>query len=289
MTDLRKNYVVSQGFDESGRLFLQHWMWKAQLGWDLHPVIQLNGTDEVRVADHGCGNAAWVVSLATDLERAQRRATFIGLDVQDAHFPAAQNLPKNIKLGLLDAFTEDLPEEHIGKYDVVHVRAFSSVVKNDDPSPVIKNAYKMLKPGGYFQWDDLDGGSFKAVAPGSDPTTSMVSTAATEDLVATSMQSQKVAMNFKFSWLGRLGLLFDEHGFEVLDDKRLEVKKELRSVMTVSLLMIHAHIARVAVRNGCLVGTDKKWEDVWAKAGEEIGQGVSLTMDMLVTVGYKRA
>jgi len=174
-------------------------------------------------------------------------------------------------------------------YDVVHIRAFSSVIKDDNPGPILRNAFKMLKPGGYLQWDELDGGSFKAVAPGSDPQSSTVSTAATEELVATSLQSQTVALNLKFSWLQRLGPLFEEQGFEVVDQKKMDVKKELRSVMTVSLLMIHAHIARVAVRNGCMVGTDKNWEEVWTKAGEEIANGVSLTMDMIVVVGRKRA
>lgn len=67
----------------------------------------------------------------------------------------------------------------------------------------------------------------------------------------------------------------------------MDIKKELRSVMTVSLLMIHDHISRIVVRNGCLVGTDKNQEEVLAKAGDEIGRGVSITMDMLVVVGHK--
>jgi hypothetical protein len=147
----------------------------------------------------------------------------------------------------------------------------------------------MLKPGGYLQWDDLDGGSFKAVAPGSSQNPSSVATAATEEMVTTSLQSQQVGMNLKYSWLGRLGPLFEQHGLEVIDNQRTDIKKELRSVMTVSLLMIHDHIARIAVRNGCLVGTDKNWEEVLAKAGEEIGRGVSITMDMIVVVGRKGA
>jgi SAM-dependent methyltransferase len=286
---------------------MQHWMWKAQLGWDLHPAIKLPEAGDARIADQGCGNAyvlspdslerhrltqsmsAWLVSLALDMEKEQRHASLIGLDVQDAHYPSPDNLPDNVTLGLLDAFNEDLPAEHIGVYDVVHVRAFASVVKEDNPGPILRNAYKMLKPGGYIQWDDLDGGSFKAVAPGSDPQSSTVPTTATEDLVATSLQSQSVALNLKYSWLQRLGSLFEEQGFELIDQKRMDVKKELRSVMTVSLLMIHAHIARIAVRNGCMVGTDKNWEEVWTKAGEEIGNGVSLTMDMVVVVGRKCA
>lgn len=73
MVNLAKNYVVSNGFDESGRysllsvvplcnysnsfrLYLQHWMWKAQAGWDLHPLIKLPETGEIRIADLGCGN-----------------------------------------------------------------------------------------------------------------------------------------------------------------------------------------------------------------------------------------
>jgi hypothetical protein len=212
--------------------------------------------------------------LASELEKQQRLAHLVGLDVQSAYYPAPENLPDNIELGILDAFApaDDLPVEHIGESDVVHVRAFSSVVKEDDPGPIIKNAYKMLKPGGYLQWDDLDDGSFKAVAPGPNQNGSRVSTTATEEMVATSKQSQQVAMKLNYSWLGRLGSLFAQHGFEVIDDKRMDVKKELRSVMTVSLLMIHDHIARIAVRNGCLVGTDKNWEQVWTKAGEEIGR-----------------
>jgi hypothetical protein len=169
---------------------------------------------------------------------------------------------------------------------VVHVRAFSSVVKAGNPGPLIRNAYKMLKPGGYLQWDDMDGGSFKAVAPSNSST---VSTTATEQLVATSLQSQKVGLNLDFAWLEQLGQLFKENGLEVIDDQKLTVKKELRSVMTASFLMIHAHIARVAVRDGCMVGTDRNWDEVWTKAGEEIAQGVSLTMDMIVVVGRKPA
>lgn len=53
--------------------------------------------------------------------------------------------------------------------------------------------------------------------------------------------------------------------------------------------MIHAHVARLAVRNGSMIGTTKNWEDLWAKAGEEIGKGVSIMMDMIVVVGRKPA
>lgn len=213
------------------------------LDYDLHPSIDLPA-EEVRIADQGCGNGAWLISLAADLQHT--KASFTGLDIHSSHFPAPGNLPPNFKLGLLDALSEELPDEHAGQYDIVHIRAFSSVSKGDDPAPVIKKAYRMLKPGGYLQWDELDGGSLKAVAPGSEST---ISTSAMQEMVATSLQSQ-AAMNLKFSWIGKLDKLLEQQGFDSVEYKRTDIKKELRSVMTLSLLLIHEHVARLAVRDG---------------------------------------
>lgn len=209
--------------------------------------------------------------------------SLVGLDLFPVHFPAAANLPDNIKLGVLDAFSEIVPEEHVGQYDV-HVRVFTGVVKNNDPAPVVRNAFKMLKPGGYLQWDEFDGGSWKGVAPGDE---SSVSISATTEMLQTALESGRKAMKLEYYWIENLGKIFQEHGLELLEHKRMDVKKELRKTMTDSLLMTLHHVARIAVRDGCMVGTDKNWEQLWIKAGEEIEQGVSLTMDMLITVGRK--
>jgi len=37
-----------------------------------------------------------------------------------------------------------VPEDFKGKYDVVNVRLFLTVVKNDDPSPIIRNLMDMI-------------------------------------------------------------------------------------------------------------------------------------------------
>jgi hypothetical protein len=74
MVDLTKSYIISHGFDESGRyvettkiwfiapsnvnrLHSQQWLWNMQLGWDLHPAITFKNDSEVKIVDHGCGNA----------------------------------------------------------------------------------------------------------------------------------------------------------------------------------------------------------------------------------------
>lgn len=227
------------------------------------------------------------MSLATDLEKEKKNVTLLGFDVKNHHFPAPENLPSNVRLATLDAFTESLSQEHVGQYDVVHIRAFSSVVKDDNPGPILKNAYAMLKPGGYIQWDEFDGDAMKAVAPGDDQENPSVPITATADLLATSYQSQTTVMNLKYGWIKRFEQLFQEHGFEPVETKEMEVKKELRDVMTNSLLMIHDHIAIFAVQNGKLIGTDKNWDKLWEGCLEEINQGVSITLDMVVAVGRK--
>ena len=68
---------------------------------------------------------------------------------------------------------EPIPEGLRGKYDVVHVRLFLTVVRNDDPGPILENMLRMLsqsccrssstllmlflpEPGGYLQWSEPD-------------------------------------------------------------------------------------------------------------------------------------
>ncbi|CAI6336597.1 unnamed protein product [Periconia digitata] len=258
-------------------------MWRAQLRYDLHPSIQIpSSSEQIRIADLGCGNGVWLTSLATDPAWQTKTVSFHGFDIQRTHYPAATNLPANVTLGYMDVFAEDIPQEHIGVYDVVHVRAFASVVKHGDPVPVLTTSFKMLKPGGYLQWDDLDAGTFHAILPGSSKPSD-----ALKEFFAVSAQAQKVGMGLEYGWLWRWGELFGENGFEIVEDERMEVRRELRDVMTTSYVLVHEHIARHGVVDGKLVGTDADWADVWGKAREEVAKGASLVTDLVVAVARK--
>ncbi|KAF1975877.1 hypothetical protein BU23DRAFT_69655 [Bimuria novae-zelandiae CBS 107.79] len=57
----------------------------------------------------------------------------------------------------------------LGRYDIVHVRLVIFVVRNHDPRDIIRNLMKLLKPGGWLQWDKLDlSGSHIERGPGND-------------------------------------------------------------------------------------------------------------------------
>ncbi|KAI4160198.1 MAG: hypothetical protein LQ342_005910 [Letrouitia transgressa] len=55
-----------------------------------------------------------------------------------------------------DAFADEIPSELIGVYDVVHVAIFVLVVRNNDPGKMVRNLFRMLKPGGWIMWNELD-------------------------------------------------------------------------------------------------------------------------------------
>ena len=45
---------------------------------------------------------------------------------------------------VMDAFTPDLPEYLVGAFDIVHIRAIVSAVKDNAVEPLVKNLVKML-------------------------------------------------------------------------------------------------------------------------------------------------
>lgn len=77
---------------------------------------------------------------------------------------------------------KDIPGELKGRYDIVHVRLLLTVVKNDDPSPILENLMDMLskqiipprgkadfksheciEPGGFLQWSEHNIATMKVV------------------------------------------------------------------------------------------------------------------------------
>ncbi|OKL62320.1 hypothetical protein UA08_02511 [Talaromyces atroroseus] len=110
----------------------------------------------------------WAVELATQLASSARIRAY---DVADTHFPRREYWPSNITFDKLDSLS-DPPSSLVGKFDVVHLRMWAFVIRDNDPSPLIRHAAKLLKlksesflvfisiePGGYLQWEDARFGS----------------------------------------------------------------------------------------------------------------------------------
>lgn len=65
-----------------------------------------------------------------------------GFDIDLTQAPPPEWLPQNLQLQKLDIFG-DIPEELIGKYDIVHMQLFIFIVK-EDPAPLLQTLIKLL-------------------------------------------------------------------------------------------------------------------------------------------------
>lgn len=66
-----------------------------------------------------------------------------GLDISLDQVPDKEWLPSNISFHLYDVYDEP-PDDLVEKYDIIHVRHLTLVIKQDDPTVVIHNLLKML-------------------------------------------------------------------------------------------------------------------------------------------------
>lgn len=151
-------YHTGADLAASGRFSLQHLLYKSMFGWLLYPAISAGWKAEKpptrkRIADVACGNGIWGVEMAIsgiadDLE-------VICLEAHDNFFPAKQEWPDNVKFEVWDV--NEPPPKHYERYfDVVNIRLVIAAVRDSNPRPIVQNVLKLLKPGGYIQWCDID-------------------------------------------------------------------------------------------------------------------------------------
>ncbi|XXH01932.1 hypothetical protein Hte_008295 [Hypoxylon texense] len=135
----------ARNFRTSARLHLQHLLFQNTLGFLLEPRVQdsVSDAEELKLCD-----------LHDELSSKGVSAQLHGFDVNPVNFPAPAYLPSSVTLRKLDVLARPLPEEILGAYDVVHVRAFVSIVVKEDLQPLLSTALALLKPGGWLQWEE---------------------------------------------------------------------------------------------------------------------------------------
>ena len=143
-------YLLDRSYAAASRLNFQFYLWKESLHFNIHPSIPIPD-DKAQIADVATGTAIWILDTARELPTAQ----FDGLDISLSQAPAKEWLPSNIQLRAWDIF-DNVPNDLLAKYDIIHVRLLVLVVRKSDPRPLLRKFAKMLKPGGYLQWDELN-------------------------------------------------------------------------------------------------------------------------------------
>lgn len=146
---INDGYVLNRDYAASTRLNCQFFLWKEELGFNLHPSIPVLSSG-CRIADLGTGTAIWLL----DLERSLPNSRLDGFDISLQQCPPPALLPASMSLHKWDIFTP-VPVHLKMQYDIVHIRLALLYVRNNDPRPILLNSMELLKPGGYLQWDEL--------------------------------------------------------------------------------------------------------------------------------------
>ena len=93
------------------RLNLQHYLWKQQQGYLIHPALPTRG-EELKIADIGTGTGIWLLDLAESLPPSTQ---LHGFDINLTQCPPKPWLPTNVQMRKLDIF-DDLPEDLYNQY-----------------------------------------------------------------------------------------------------------------------------------------------------------------------------
>ncbi|KAJ5919133.1 hypothetical protein N7466_010076 [Penicillium verhagenii] len=223
------DYLLGRDLYGSMRLDAQHLLWKLYKGYNLHPAI--SATEDMKIAEIGTGTGIWLLDVASQVSK---NAQLDGFDLSEDQFPHRSAWPENVTFRTLDAFGE-VPEELVHRYDVVHLRFWCCVVRNNDPSGLIRHAERLLKPGGYIQWEDADVG--KTLVRG--------------DVAERFRQIVKpifVAVNFEYgvSWLSDLKDRVQQHGLDVLESELGTIPPTLVPLCTSTYLTGHMELFKAA-------------------------------------------
>ncbi|KAL5002688.1 hypothetical protein BDV10DRAFT_181404 [Aspergillus recurvatus] len=145
-------YMIQTNSQSSARLNLQHYWVQESLGYLLHPSITVPA--HAKIADVATGTGIWPVSLSLHPD-VPSTVQIDGFDITDDMFPPEDWLPANVCLRTIDVL-KPVPESLRGRYDIVCIRYFGVLVRNNDPELVLRNLVDMLKPAGYIQWIESD-------------------------------------------------------------------------------------------------------------------------------------
>ena len=86
------------------------------------------------------GRSQWLFDLSRAVPRDYELHSF---DIDFGQAPPAAWCPQNILRRQWDV-TQDVPPDLVGYFDIVNIRYFVFIVKDDDPRPLLRNLVKLL-------------------------------------------------------------------------------------------------------------------------------------------------
>lgn len=266
----KDGYILDRDHYGATRLTCQHWVWHQELGYNIHPTVNI--PENSRIADVAAGTGAWLLEVA----RQYPTSHCDGFDISLDYAPPLVWLPFNATFRKWDIY-QPPPTELVGTYDIVHVRLLGIVVRNKDPVPILQNLARLLKPQGWLQWDEID------------VSDSVIMHAAGEGGKTDAIQKMDRLMKGHGApdWILKLPAFMLETGeFEKI--KMHRVKPEP------SMLKFHTDMvfgSWLEIASNQAEGSERKaeFEQLVIDLGNEIRQGAAQAVPKVICVGKKMA
>ncbi|MCJ1382256.1 hypothetical protein MMC17_005369 [Xylographa soralifera] len=268
------DYTLGRDYRASARLHVQHHLWSETLGYVMNPAIPSDRSD-LAIADVGTGTGIWLLELDRRLPTPATR--LCGLDISADQFPRAEWLPSNAEFVECDALDPNgPPADLIGVFDIVHIRLFIAIIKNNDPTVLLDFCHKLLKPGGFLQWDDHEPSVNQVGSYKGSPTEGM-------EMISRMTQTHKPT-----AWIARLPTTFGERGFEVVDVDSRVILPWQRGMYTDNYCILADEFVERAGKGGSGINpVDDFYQQLSAKASAEKQLGSYMEQTLQIVVGRK--
>lgn len=224
------------------------------------------------------------------MHREEPQHIYHGFDLTTANFPAAAWLPSNMHLQQWDAFSS-VAEELIESFDVVHIRTMYSSVIANNVQPLLSNLLRMLKPGGYLQWDESDFPTLSARTPSKD-----TNAPASETLVKLQLFFAQAQNKLYVDWLHELPATLHAQGCQVVAHDLFPPRPELARAWADNMLTVLAGVAPMLPEQAIPLPpglglpasvSRRSFADLVMQSAEESRTGVCICHDHVVIVARK--
>lgn len=267
----KDQYVLERSYSAASRLNFQFYLWKQTLKFNLHPSIPTPKAN-AKIADVATGTGIWLLDLARELPTTIQMD---GLDISLSQAPPKAWLPANINMMLWNIF-DDVPEDLVGQYDIVHVRLLLLVITNANAVPVLQRLARLLKPGGYLQWEELSGFEHRVVT-----VNPAIQIAAFQDM------HKIMDGHGRLEWTLQLPTSMSENGFEdTTIHKYLDSMDLAKAHSDMLLIMLEEFGAGIAKSKGEEEG--RRCSSLLSVFIRSHKKGAAMYVPKLVCVGRKR-
>lgn len=168
----------------------------------LDPRIPHAQMPNLKVADVCCGTGVWLLSLISS-KKLHPTTEFHGFDINLSNLPPAPWMP-GIVQHMYNVFDEP-PTELWSKFDIVNVSLACTFVNDKLIDNVLSNILKLVKPGGWLQWIELDLASIQIFFP--NPTLSEETVQELEKVCPGAFELFGAQLS---TWISHLEALYEE-------------------------------------------------------------------------------